>query len=201
MITRQLTRKEQQSILNDLFGFRLENKLEKEGKEYWVLYDEKGSEFYSKPSNCPFDFSTLAGIFSYTAHRAKIQGYSDCQYAMKKISGISSVNKKKIILSKMEQNTVVITLKEYDKLRDFKKEVEESRKESKFAVIIERWGGFVPAGKIRVYYTESEIVADFEKRNNELEAKIRVMANYEKELASKLKKMSFWELLKWRKSK
>jgi hypothetical protein len=89
MITKELTRKKQQSILKDLFGFRLENKLAKEGKEHWVLYDEDGNEFYSKPSNCPFDFSTLAGIFSYTAYRAKIQGYSDCQYAMKKILGIS----------------------------------------------------------------------------------------------------------------
>ena len=38
--------------------------------------------------NCQFDFSTLAGIFSYTAHRAKNQGYSDCQYAMRKVLGI-----------------------------------------------------------------------------------------------------------------
>jgi hypothetical protein len=100
----------------------------------------------------------------------------------------------------MEQNTVVITLEEYNKLRDFKKEVERNREKSKYAVIEERWGGFVPSGRIRMYYTESEIVADFEKRNKELEAKIRDMANYKKELASELKKMSFWKLLKYRKS-
>lgn len=89
MITRKLTREEQNSILNDLFGFSLVNVDEKEGGEHWVLYDEEGDEFYGSNENCQFDFSTLAGIFSYTAHRAKNQGYSDCQYAMRKVLGVS----------------------------------------------------------------------------------------------------------------
>ncbi len=89
MITKKLTREEQNSILNDLFGFSLVNVDENEGQEHWVLYDEEGDEFYGSNENCQFDFSTLASIFSYTAHRAKNQGYSDCQYAMRKVLGVS----------------------------------------------------------------------------------------------------------------
>ena len=88
MITKKLTREEQTSILNDLFGFSLVNVDEKEGQEHWVLYDEEGNEFYGSNENCQFDFSTLAGFFSYTAHRAKNQGYSDCQFAMRKVLGV-----------------------------------------------------------------------------------------------------------------
>lgn len=88
MITKKLTREEQTSILNDLFGFSLVNVDEKEGQEHWVLYDEEGNEFYGSNENCQFDFSTLTGIFSYTAHRAKNQGYLDCQSDIKKAIGI-----------------------------------------------------------------------------------------------------------------
>jgi len=89
MITKELTREEQNEILYTLFGFSLVNEHEDEGKEHWVLYDEEGDEFYGSNENCQFDFSTLAGIFSYTAHRAKNQGYSDCQFAMRKVLGVS----------------------------------------------------------------------------------------------------------------
>lgn len=88
MITKKLTIEEQNSILHDLFGFEFINVDEKEGGEHWVLYDEEGYEFYGSNENCQFDFSTLAGIFSYTTHRAKNQGYSDCQYAVRKVLGI-----------------------------------------------------------------------------------------------------------------
>ena len=71
MLTDKLTREQQNDILYTLFGFSLVNVDEDEGKEHWVLYDEEGNEFYGSNENCQFDFSTLAGIFSYTAHRAK----------------------------------------------------------------------------------------------------------------------------------
>jgi len=89
MITKKLTREDQNNILNYLFGFSFINVDDKEGQEHWVLYNEEGDEFYGSNKNCQFDFSTLAGIFSYTAYRAKNQGYSDCQYAMRKVLGIS----------------------------------------------------------------------------------------------------------------
>jgi len=84
MITDKLTREQQQELLNTLFGFYFVNT----NDDHWVLYDEEGHEFYGSNENCQFDFSTLAGIFSYTAHRAKNQGYSDCQFAMRKVLGI-----------------------------------------------------------------------------------------------------------------
>lgn len=90
MITRKLTKEEQNNILGVLFRFVFVNIDENEGKEHWVLYDEDGNEFYAKNENCRFNFSTLAGIFAYTAHRAKEQGYSDCQYAMRKVLGIDN---------------------------------------------------------------------------------------------------------------
>lgn len=88
MLTDKLTIEQQNDILYTLFGFSLVNVDEDEGKEHWVLYDEEGDEFYGSNENCQFDFSTLAGIFSYTAHRAKKQGFSDCQYQIRKVLGV-----------------------------------------------------------------------------------------------------------------
>jgi hypothetical protein len=109
----------------------------------------------------------------------------------------------------MEKDTVLLAVEKYNELRDFKKEVEESRKESKFAVIEERWGGFIGGGNTLKYYTENEAVADFEKRNKELETENKELkAKIEKsgikepvEISiNDLKKMSYWEFRKWRKS-
>lgn len=80
MLTKKLTREEQSELLETLFGFSFDDD---------VLIDDDGDEFYATPSNCQFDFSTLAGVFGYVAHRAKNQGYSDCQHAMRKILGVS----------------------------------------------------------------------------------------------------------------
>ncbi len=46
----------------------------------------------------------------------------------------------------MEKDTVLLSVEKYNELRDFQKEVEVSWKESKFAVIEERWGGFIGGG-------------------------------------------------------
>ena len=83
-ITDKLTRDEQHHLLSILFGFEFINT----NDDHWVLYDEEGDEFYGCNENCQFDFSTLAGIFSYIAHRAKNQGYTDCQYAIRKVLGV-----------------------------------------------------------------------------------------------------------------
>jgi hypothetical protein len=102
----------------------------------------------------------------------------------------------------MEKDTVLLAVEKYNELRDFKKEVEESWKESKFAVIEERWVGFIGGGYTRKYYTENEAVLDFETRNKELEAKIEKHGVKEpKEISiNDLKKMSYWEFRKLRKS-
>ena len=87
-LTTKLSIEEQNHFLQTLFGFELVNVSESTEPPHFVLYDEEGHEFYGTNENCRFDFSTLAGIFSYTAHRAKNQGYSDCQYAMRKVLGV-----------------------------------------------------------------------------------------------------------------
>ncbi len=81
MLTKKLSRKKQSELLETLFGFYFEND---------ILIDDNGDEFYGTGSNCQFDFSTLAGIFSYTAHRAKKQGYADAQSRMRQVLGISN---------------------------------------------------------------------------------------------------------------
>ena len=109
----------------------------------------------------------------------------------------------------MEKDTVLLAVEKYNELRDFKKEVEESRKESKFAVIEERCGGMFGGGYTRKYYTENEAVLDFETRNKELEAKNKELevkiekfgVKESKEISiNDIKKMSYWEFRKWRKS-
>lgn len=88
LLTRKLTNEEKKELLQTLFGFDLINVDEREDSEHWVVYDDYGNEFYGSNVNCQFDFSTLAGFFSYTAHRAKNRGYSDCQFAMRNVLGV-----------------------------------------------------------------------------------------------------------------
>lgn len=80
---KQLTNEEQRDILYELFGLVYE---EVEG--HWVLYDEDGHEFFGFNDHLQFNFSTLAGIFSYMANRSKMNGYSDCQRNLKKVLGL-----------------------------------------------------------------------------------------------------------------
>lgn len=102
----------------------------------------------------------------------------------------------------MKKDTVLLSLEAYNELRDFKKEVEESRKESKFAVIEERRDGILCGGYTRKYYTENEAVLDFESKNKELESKIEKAGIKEPVEISinDLKKMSYWKFRKWRNS-
>ena len=89
-LTTKLSIEEQNHFIKTLFGLENVNvSTEKDSDPHYVIYDEEGSEFYGSNENCQFDFSTLAGIFSYTAHRAKNQGYLDSQHAMRKAVGLS----------------------------------------------------------------------------------------------------------------
>ena len=89
-LTDKLSIEEQNHFIKTLFGLEMINvSTELDSDPHYVVYDEEGNEFYGSDYNCQFDFSTLAGIFSYTAHNAKNQGYSDCQYAMRKLLGLS----------------------------------------------------------------------------------------------------------------
>jgi hypothetical protein len=90
MIKDKLTIEQQNEILGSLFGFELVNISDKGEKEHWVLYDDDGNEFYGTDSNCQFDFSTLAGIFSYTAHVAEERGFAECQFKIKSLLNIKN---------------------------------------------------------------------------------------------------------------
>lgn len=85
MITKELTIEEQRSILSTLFGFSIIDESLEGEEPHYVVYDDDGNEFYGDNQNSKWDFSTLLGIFSYTANRAKKQGYEDCQYAFRKL--------------------------------------------------------------------------------------------------------------------
>jgi len=87
-ITDKLQNDEINHFLSFLFGFTFINTSDDNTNEHWVLFDEEGYEFYGYSENLQFDFSTLAGIFSYMANRSKNQGFSDCQFEMRKLLGL-----------------------------------------------------------------------------------------------------------------
>ena len=102
----------------------------------------------------------------------------------------------------MKKNTVIISIEEYNKLRDFKKEVEESSRLSKFAVIEEKLGSSSFLTIRKYYYTESEIVTEIEELNKKLEEHNKELEEHNKELeilVNDLKKMSYLKFCKWRK--
>ena len=84
-LTTPLTVKEKQELFSTLFGFTFTDE-NRDG--HFVLYDDEGYEFYGPSKNLQFAFITLADFFSYTAHRAKLQGYADAQYSIRKAIGI-----------------------------------------------------------------------------------------------------------------
>ena len=103
----------------------------------------------------------------------------------------------------MKANTVVLTINEYNELRDFKKRIEDGK------ICGIKYGGFgLSSGEY--FYTENKAIAKFEDKNNELEIKIKDLESTVKRLEimdkinpreiDKLKKMSYWEFRKWKKS-
>lgn len=88
-LTRMLSIDEQDTFLSELFGYNFIDVSDPGQPPHYVLYDENGDEFYGTKENEQFDFSTLPGIFSYIAYRAKQEGYLNAQSDMRKALGIS----------------------------------------------------------------------------------------------------------------
>ena len=90
MLKDKLTIEQQSEILGELFGFRIEkdNLIIGKPENKFVIYNEIGYPFYGIKGNNQFDFSTLEGIFAYAAHRAKTQGYEDCQRDIRRTLGL-----------------------------------------------------------------------------------------------------------------
>ena len=104
----------------------------------------------------------------------------------------------------MEKDTVVLSVEKYNELRDFQREV----KAGKVFSLCRSWAGHY-SGKTVHFYTENEVLKEFETENKELrskvinlETKIEKSGNKElKEISiNDLKKMSYWEFRKWCKS-
>jgi len=87
MLKKKLTIEEQREILSSLFSFVIVNE-DDENAPHYVIYNEEGDEFYGNNKNLQFNFTSLEGIFAYTAHRAKEQGYADAQCNMRKALGL-----------------------------------------------------------------------------------------------------------------
>lgn len=89
----------------------------------------------------------------------------------------------------METNTVLLSVEQYNELRDLQKEV----KNGKVFSFSRSWGH---GRETNYFFTEDEVVEKFETKIKELEAKnnkLEVKIN-------DLKKMSYWDFRKWRES-
>lgn len=86
----------------------------------------------------------------------------------------------------MAKDTVTLSIEEYNRLRDFEREV----KSGKVLSIAMGFSTFIN------YYTENSIIECLINDNNEL----RKDRLYNGKTIYDVKKMSIWEFLKWRKS-
>lgn len=110
----------------------------------------------------------------------------------------------------MDKNTVTLDLEAYNKLRDFKTEIENGK-----TLEVTHFPG--PYGFTDVkFYTENEIISKFNERCKELQVENTELRNNIKELKENIKqvevikpkeisindvkKMTYWEFRKWRKS-
>lgn len=102
----------------------------------------------------------------------------------------------------MEKDTVIITVEKYNELRDFQKEVKSGK-------IFSFSRYFFSSIETNYFFTESQMVEKFETRikeleiiNKELQTKIEIFWEKEQKISlnNSLKKMSYWQFRKWRKS-
>lgn len=99
----------------------------------------------------------------------------------------------------MEKNTVLLPLDDYNKLREFKEEIENGK-------ILAITGTY---NVITNFYTESEAFSEIESLNKGLAEEVKLYSNsngelYEqkrelKKTIDELKEMSIFEFLKWKK--
>ena len=78
-LNKKLTEEEQHNILNELFGFVVED---------GIVYDEEGYEFYANDYNLKFNLSTLKGIFKFVADRWHMKGVDYARMQMRIALGL-----------------------------------------------------------------------------------------------------------------
>jgi hypothetical protein len=102
----------------------------------------------------------------------------------------------------MDKNTVLLSVDDYNKLRDFKKKITDG----KILVDYQFLGG-VYRNEVR-YYTDDKVIEELHLRNKSLKEEIKYLQNRINDLQNpkpkettidEIKKMSVWQFLKWKK--
>ena len=101
------------------------------------------------------------------------------------------LNINNLILTKMEKDTVLLAVEKYNELRDFKQKIEEGKT---LVIIDNRWT------YSKKFVTESEAVKIAVQDNEILQKKLDELTAPKEISINDLKKMSYWEFRKWRKS-
>jgi hypothetical protein len=91
----------------------------------------------------------------------------------------------------MEKDTVLLAVEKYNELRDFKQKMEEGKT---LVIIDHRWT------YSKKFVTESEAVKIVVQDNEVLQKKLDELTAPKEITLNDIKKMSYWEFRKWRKS-
>jgi hypothetical protein len=104
----------------------------------------------------------------------------------------------------MEKDTVLLDVEKYNALRDFKEYIEKGNTLEVNNLRYNSYRRFITTDEaVKIIVKDRElIVSELEKENEDLKLQIRNLENpAPKEMSiNDLKKMSYWEFRKWRKS-
>tara|TARA_R110000796_G_scaffold116035_1_gene228456 strand:- start:225 stop:515 length:291 start_codon:yes stop_codon:yes gene_type:complete len=92
----------------------------------------------------------------------------------------------------MEANTVILQTKEYNRLRDFYKGIQEDK-------FVQVYSNYFHESEI-FYRTEKEVVMRLKQRNEALKKELDKLKNPKEKNLEQVKNMSLWEFIKWRKN-
>jgi hypothetical protein len=92
----------------------------------------------------------------------------------------------------MKKNTINLSIKQYNKLRDFKNAIQNNKSVSFYY----NWDGGVET----IFYTKDEAVKEVSEANKKLKLKINELINSKKNQITfeELKKMSLWQFINWK---
>lgn len=101
----------------------------------------------------------------------------------------------------MDKNTVLLSVEDYNALRDFKKKITDGN------VLVEYYSFGIGESSTTSYYTSDEVAKELHKKNynlkqeiEEFEKKIKELENTKQKETTidEIKKMSIWQFLKWK---
>jgi hypothetical protein len=95
---------------------------------------------------------------------------------------------------KMQKDTVLLDIEKYNELRDFKQKIEEG----KTIIIVSGWDHYT-----KKFITTEKAVEEIAEANKLLQKEneyLRKAEETNKVTLNEIKKMSYWEFRKWRKS-